>query len=541
MAKQIQEKGEKVLDFHKIAAIMQKNFIVLVRDKTRIIPLLLFPIFMITVFGFTSGNTPKHIPTAIVVADNSPLSQQLQQDIAGSDIFSIKRLVGTEAEAKKLLDSGTVRVIVEIPPGLGEDVESSQQASVTVIVDESDSSIAVTAQTTLSKIISVESNKIAAQKIISFQQAVGNAGGKLQAEIASQPDSYGVIAADTIAAQSLLVQSKQLTDRTSQALLLSIPPPAVYVVQSPSSANAKDTMNLTANSTYVEQSAAAGPTEAQAAIMQQSSSLVAAASANIGKATVIAAQADSQVKASKSEPAYSENVAVPLYAIHAFATADANTILRPLSYDQKPGYGTGKRPIDFLIPSIIALTIFQGAAMGMGRAVAGEKRDGSLTRVFLTPTSNATIIMGTIFFYVIFEMFRAAFLIGVSMLLFNIQIEGSILIIVLILMIFTGISISIGMILSSMVKTEQQYMGMAMLVSMPSMFLAGVFFPLQAMPKLLQLLAQILPITYAGEALRSVMIKGFGITGIISPLLILLLFLSVLLFTVFMVFKRDIE
>jgi len=57
------------------------------------------------------------------------------------------------------------------------------------------------------------------------------------------------------------------------------------------------------------------------------------------------------------------------------------------------------------------MTLFQGAVMGMGRAVAGEKREGSLTRVFLTPTSNITIITGTLLFYIIFEMIRASFLI----------------------------------------------------------------------------------------------------------------------------------
>jgi len=80
-----------------------------------------------------------------------------------------------------------------------------------------------------------------------------------------------------------------------------------------------------------------------------------------------------------------------------------------------------------------------------------------------------------------------------------------------------------------------------MLISMPTMFLAGVFFPVQAMPKALQALANFLPITYASDALRGVMVKGFPLTMIASSVLILLLFLVLIMGTVFMVFKRDIE
>ena len=82
---------------------------------------------------------------------------------------------------------------------------------------------------------------------------------------------------------------------------------------------------------------------------------------------------------------------------------------------------------------------------------------------------------------------------------------------------------------------------MAMLVSLPTMFLAGAFFPVQAMPKILQAIATILPATYAGEALRGVMVKGFPLGMILVPLGILLLFLAILLTGVFLVFKRNIE
>ncbi len=481
---------EKLLDFRKMLAIMEKNFRVLVRDKTRLIPLLLFPFFMIVIFGFTAGNAPKHIPTAIVAYDYSPLSQQFQQAIADSQTFSINYAVSTEGEAKRLLDAGKVRVIIILPPQFQQTVDSGQQASITIIVDESDSAVAATSTQTLNQIVVAEGASISRQRLAQLQLSVGEAAQRLQAYGVQQQDGYGEIASITSDALVSLQQSKRLTDNGARALTLSLTPPTVSTTPfTPSNQYAV----ATGNNTIKVDNPADAATKAQIAMLTQSSAYVGSASRDIQAAVALATKADRAAQARQDPRVYAQDVLLPMQRIQVFTAYDANGLLQPLVYEEKPAYGTGKRAIDFLIPAIIALAIFQGAVMGMGRAVAGEKREGSLTRVFLTPTSNATIIFGTLLFYVIFELFRSSFLIALAMVIFNVKIEGSILAILAIMFIYGGVSTAIGMILSSLVKTEQQYMAMSMVVSIPTMFLAGVFFPVQAMPKLFQGLAAFLP------------------------------------------------
>jgi ABC-type multidrug transport system permease subunit len=409
------------------------------------------------------------------------------------------------------------------------------QAAITVIADESDSAVAATARQTLNTIVSRVAAQISLQKISGFQQSVGAASLRLQAYSSQQLNLYGLIASRTAPAESELMKARELTDDNAKNLIASLQLPTLLFP----AVSSHDTAN--ASNTFVSVPPGSAATKAQIAILQQSSRLISQASGNVRMATILARQADKQAQSLQDYEIYNKDFLQPVRSIQVFAGYQANSILRPLVYEEKPAYGTGKRPIDFLIASIIALTIFQGAVMGMGRAVAGEKREGSLTRVFLTPTSTATIIIGTLLFYIIFELFRSAFIITVAILFFNINIEGSLLAIALILAIYAGVSTGIGMILSSAVKTEQQYMAMSMLVSMPTLFLAGVFFPLQAMPKALQVLAAFLPVTYAGEALRGAMIKGFSISLIAYPLFILFVFLAVIVGIVFLVFKRDIE
>jgi len=528
------EEKEVLLDFRKMGAIVRKNFIVMTRDPIRLIPLLVFPIIMILVFGYISGNTPKHISTAIVPYDNSELSQDIQQEISNSETFTVNHVVSTEDEARRLLDEGKVRVIVVIPANFEDNVKRGVQQGITVIVDESDSSVAATSKQGLMGIISKVSSKISIQKITSFQHSVGTATMKLQQDDRSHVNLYGPIAEKLAPAEVYMNSEKKMSDQEVKALLASSTSLHLY-------APYHDTTLLDENNTWQATPIGYDAQEAQKGAAMQSSYLMGSAISEVHAATMVARQADSQAISAASYNNYKKNVAAPLQTINVFTQYDANSMLTPVVYEEKAAYGTGKRAIDFVIPSIIALTIFQGAVMGMGRSIAGEKKDGSLTRVFLTPTSNVTIIIGTLSFYTLFETIRATFLIIISIIFFNIKIEGSLLLIGLIILIYASISVALGMAISSMVKTEQQFMAMAMLISMPSMFLAGALFPLQAMPKFMQVLAQFLPVTYAGDALRGVMIKGFSIGYIIYPLAVLLLFLAIVLGIVFMVFKRDIE
>jgi len=536
---------EKIVDFRKIGAIIQKNFVVMTRDKVRLIPLLIFPIVMILVLGFTTGNSPKHISTAIVVYDDSVLSQEIQQEIANSQTFSIKHVVSTEDEARKLLDKGDVRVIIEIPSNVENDVNNNIPANIIVIVDESDSAIAGAANQGLNIIINSLSIRISQEKMQVYQQSVDMAAQRMAGYTNTQTAYYNSMTASTsnnIIAEKSVAASKNILDQYTNNLLLSIPPSSLLVIPHNDTVqifmNNQTPQNTDQNFVAIE-SPVAPQIRAQASILQQSSALMGSAENSLAASSAVSTKSVQSDK--KLQETYAQNVVQSLHTIKIFTHSKIENVLRPLVLTNKSAYGTNKRAIDFLIPSLIALTLFQGAVMGMGRAVAGEKRDGSLTRVFLTPTSNVTIISGTIIFYVLFELVRAAFLIFVAVMLFNTHIEGSILLIILILAIYVSISIAIGMIISSLVRTEQQFTSMAMLISLPTMFLAGAFFPVQAMPKVLQAIASVLPVTYGGEALRGVMIKGFSIGMIMAPLMVLLLFLVALLTIVILVFKRDIE
>jgi ABC-2 type transport system permease protein len=196
--------------------------------------------------------------------------------------------------------------------------------------------------------------------------------------------------------------------------------------------------------------------------------------------------------------------------------------------------------IDFLLPGVLAMTMFMSSMMTMGNSIAGERERGELSRLFMTPTNVSSVLTGKIISQVVRELIRALVLIIAAMLLFNVMIKGNLLLLVLVILIAVLCFVGFGMMFSATAKTQEDYIQIVMPVAMPMMFICGVFFPTETMPWILQKIALFLPLTYANDAFRAVMLKGAGLGSIAFDLIVLLVF-ALLFFIVGIVrFNRDV-
>lgn len=196
--------------------------------------------------------------------------------------------------------------------------------------------------------------------------------------------------------------------------------------------------------------------------------------------------------------------------------------------------------IDFLLPGVLAMTMFMSSMMTMGNSIAGERERGELSRLFMTPTNVSSVLTGKIISQVVRELIRALVLIIAAMLLFNVMIKGNLLLLVLVILIAVLCFVGFGMMFSATAKTQEDYIQIVMPVAMPMMFICGVFFPTETMPWILQKIALFLPLTYANDAFRAVMLKGAGLGSIAFDLVVLLAF-ALLFFIVGIVrFNRDV-
>lgn len=196
--------------------------------------------------------------------------------------------------------------------------------------------------------------------------------------------------------------------------------------------------------------------------------------------------------------------------------------------------------IDYLVPAIIAMTVMMGAMMSMGESLAGERERGELARLFMTPTSVATVVGGKIVSRLVIQTSTALILIGAAIALFGITINGSMILTMLLLILTALCFVGFGIMISARVSTQEDYVQMVMPFSMPMMFISGVFYPLETMPWIFQQIAKIAPLTYANDALRGVMLKGSGIGDIWVDVAVLLGFTALFFIMGVVRFNRDV-
>ena len=537
---------ERVIDTRKMIAIVKKNWLVLKGDNIRLLPLIIFPILMISLFGFASGNIPRHLPTAIADYDQTTFSREVADQLSGVDIFAVKYYVGTQDEGKRLLDSGLVKVLFVLPEGLESKVVAGEPAQIEVMVDESDASVAQTSKATAQSFVSRLSSQVAQRRLASVSAQATSARADLTMAKAALFASTDTAQSGARAASSA-AYFRDATYQFSRG----------YKMSSDSAQGLKNSLAFLIDQNEIADSfTPASMTSATIALLstgdnQQSTlqqagiySLLGAYQAKIFSDAKLIYANSQQLTGIANRQATAAKVSVAF-----IGSADAKLEQGVEQADRVPSliellvlepYGYGRRAIDFLLPSMLAMIVFQGATMGLGRAVAGERKDGSLTRVFLTPTSNTTIIFGTQLFYVLLETVRSSFIIVAAIMLFGVTVTGNPLDIMIIIAVFSMGATGVGMVLSVLTHSQEQYMAVGMLVSMPIMFLSGVFFPIQTMPEILQVFAQVLPVTYAADALRGVMVKGFTLAQVMPDMLVLLAFALLMLVLSIVMFKREI-
>ncbi len=214
-------------------------------------------------------------------------------------------------------------------------------------------------------------------------------------------------------------------------------------------------------------------------------------------------------------------------------------IMNTINFEVDKIYGDVKY-MDFLIPGILAMTVMFACMAGMGRSIAGERETGELARLFMTPTSIATVVGGKIISRLITETGRALILLIAAIILFGITIKGSMLLTVFLLALTALCVVGFGIMISARAETQEDYMQMMMPFQMPMMFVSGVFYPIETMPWFFQKIAYLFPLTYANDALRAVILKGASIGQILPDIIILLTFTFVFFAMGVTRFNRDI-
>ncbi len=390
-----------MVETKKIMWMVKKDLLVLWRHKPRLISLFLFPIIMITLFGYGMGGTLNNVPVVVVDQSQGPLTDATLTAIKGNTLYDVKDITSDPAKGLQDVQNGMAKAAIILPTDY-DNLNTTSQKSIVVDVDSSD--------------------QLAASAIIPATQGIFN----------------GIN-------QQVAVQKLQNTSAVA----------------------------VTTN----------------------------------------------QVTGSSGNPFQS--------------------ILNTINLQINKLYGNITY-LDFLVPAIIGMTVLFGCVFGMGEIVAGERERGELARLFMTPTSVATVLGGKIISKLVQETGRGILLIVAAIILFGIIINGSMLLTIFLIILGALCFIGFGIMISARVSSQEDFMQSVMPITMPMMFVSGVFYPIETMPWIFQKIAYLLPLTYVNDALRAVMLKGVGIGGIWIDVVVLIGFTALFFALGVTQFNRDI-
>jgi len=187
-------------------------------------------------------------------------------------------------------------------------------------------------------------------------------------------------------------------------------------------------------------------------------------------------------------------------------------------------YGEGAEFIDFFAPGVMGLAAMMVTFMISIISFVHERSSHTLERALTTPVTEGEFVAGYAIAFGFVALIQSAVILVAAMLLFQIQIEGSALLALAIIFVLGVGTQGLGFLLSSNAKSEFQAIQFLPLILFPSILLAGVFWPLESVPPLLRPISDFIPLTYAVDACRSVMIRGWGLADVWPQLTVLIAF-----------------
>lgn len=165
----------------------------------------------------------------------------------------------------------------------------------------------------------------------------------------------------------------------------------------------------------------------------------------------------------------------------------------------------------FMVPAVLAMTIFLSTIMASSNAIVKEREIGTLEQLIVTPLRGWELAIGKIAPYFLTSTWVVTVVLVLAWLVFGVKPLGNLLLLYPAIWLFLTCSLGVGLLISTLVQTQQQAMVVASFFMMPLMiYLSGFTFPIRNMPQWLQAVTYLIPLRYFLVLIRGIYLKGAG-------------------------------
>ena len=228
------------------------------------------------------------------------------------------------------------------------------------------------------------------------------------------------------------------------------------------------------------------------------------------------------------------NAIVQQYSVkvmtESFIRMGRQTMTMPIDFQPRVWYHPELESAKFLVPGLIAFILMVTAVISTALAIVRERELGTMEQLMVSPIRPLELILGKTIPYTIISLFATVAILFLGYILFDVSIKGSILLLSLVTVVFLVGSLGMGLLISTLVETQQLAFMIAVFVSMlPTFILSGFVFPIRNMPLIIQGITYILPARYFLVVLRAIILKGAGLSAFWDQALILAIYAVIMI------------
>jgi ABC-2 type transport system permease protein len=222
---------------------------------------------------------------------------------------------------------------------------------------------------------------------------------------------------------------------------------------------------------------------------------------------------------------YSQNI-----LLDALMKRGSVTLPARVSAEFRVWYNPELKSRNFMVPGVLGLLLMVMTMLLTSLAIVKEKELGTLEQLVVTPIKPYQLIIGKLAPFFLIGVIDVILVVFFASLIFSLPVKGGVLLLLLLSLIFLMTTLGLGLLISTISRSQQQAMMTAIFFfMMPMMFFSGFVFPIENMPTIIQYVSYLIPLRYYFIIVRGLFLKGVGLDILWPQVLALLLFGTVIL------------
>jgi ABC-type multidrug transport system permease subunit len=494
-------------------------------------------------FGVALDPDVKGLKVGITDYSHSRASREFTEIFSQTDAFTVSKHYANQQDMTADLAKGALTVGIVIPPEFAGDIARRRTADVQALFDAIDANTATTASTYVSQLVNDYNQRRSqvnaySQEVASASNATNNTTTSTdypssQLTIGSSPlttnqnlepsistsSNQNNSSTQTSSSNAINQTSNTLTNSsTSQSSPNAINQTSNTPTNSSTSQSSSNAINQTSN-TLTNNSTTSNANQSNISSDSSSSSTI---DQSVSSATN---NSDQQNSNTSTNSANQQNTSSPSVDTPSSQSLQRNQVEMQTEVLYNPGLDTAW----FIVPGIIGILMTVLGSQTAASLVVREKEAGTIEQLVMTPASSTQIILAKIIPLLILLTFDLLVGLAVGRLIFGMPFRGNLLLLLIISILYFTVGISIGILVASYAKSQQQCQLITFFINPPLSLLSGATSPIASMNSFMQSLTYLNPMRYFIEVCRGIILKGVGLEVLWTQVLILIAFAAILL------------